>query len=100
MPETTQTMADRATDGLLRTFRYCLKYLPGAYERIGTGGVHLVNFTVPVSELTACSCSAPNPIWPRSPRSPRRQPGSKGPGRSSRAWNRASGSATSRTDTA
>jgi GNAT superfamily N-acetyltransferase len=59
--ETTQTLADRATDGLLRTFRRCLRYLPGAYERIGAGGVHLITFGVPVSSLNGVFVLGPEP---------------------------------------
>lgn len=52
MSETTQTPADRATDGLTRNFRYLIDRIPGALDEVGPSGVHLYDLTVPMSSLT------------------------------------------------
>lgn len=51
MSETTETMADRATDGLIRTFRICIMYVPGSNHKVSPSGVHLFQSTVPLAML-------------------------------------------------
>ncbi|HJP75890.1 MAG TPA: hypothetical protein VJ914_16605 [Pseudonocardiaceae bacterium] len=48
MSETTETIADRATDGLIRTFDVYLQHVPDAVFQASASGVHLYNFTAPI----------------------------------------------------
>lgn len=61
MSETTETVADRAADGIIRNFRYLVDRLPGALDEGSRSGVHLYNFTVPVSSLTGVFALGPEP---------------------------------------
>jgi GNAT superfamily N-acetyltransferase len=51
MSETAETTADRATDGLARTFRRFVDSVPDAFERVGANGLHLFKFAVPLAAL-------------------------------------------------
>jgi GNAT superfamily N-acetyltransferase len=52
MSETTQTAADRATEGLARSFRYYIDRMPGGRAESSRSGVHLFHFPVPIASLT------------------------------------------------
>lgn len=61
MPETTDTLADSAADGIIRNFGYLVERLPGALDEGSPSGVHLYNFTVPISALTGVFALGPEP---------------------------------------
>jgi GNAT superfamily N-acetyltransferase len=59
--ETTKTMGDRAAEGLIRSFAFFIERVPGAIDEAGASGVHLYNFTVPISSLTGVFALGPEP---------------------------------------
>lgn len=51
MSETTESIADRATDGLTRTFHLYGKHVDGALDEVGASGTHLYRLGVPIASL-------------------------------------------------